>query len=574
MARSFHITTASESLRLDSSRQGEISFTVSNALGRPVRSRAVLEPEGQTQQAWLSLVGPAEKELTVDGTHSYSVRVAVPPEIPEGAYSFHLIVASVANPDEEYARGPSVGFQVPRLELPRKKKPFPWWIPAAAAGAVLLLGLGLLGFGKKDEESVLRFNGTNSFVDLANPTYLNFSGPITLEAWIRPLASDGFRNILAHGYTDQPPGEVFLRVNQGKYEVGSWKQDGAIHYVSVPIPAQDLGQWVHLAGVYTGSQWILYRNGMQEDSVDTSVGAVPVSARWSIGARGGGIERFFWGDIRDVRIWDRARSQEEIKKGMKKPPKGDEEGLIGYWPLEEGKGTTASDLSKNKRSGLVHNALWQTRDTPPSLNLNGMDSYIALPGVEALDFSGPITIEAWIQPLVADGQQTIAARLQWNPTVAGVLMFIDRGAYKIVGYSEGLFYQAEAAVPSGDLGKWVHLAGVYDGSRWILYRNGEQVASTPAPVGAVKTDMPWTIGAVGNSGGISGFFNYFFKGGIRDVRIWAKARTQEEIRMDMKQPPGKSEEGLAGYWPMDEGTGSTVKDHAVQANGTIHNGRW
>ncbi len=44
MSRSFHITTPSESLQLDGSCQGEISFTVSNALGKLVWSRAVLEP--------------------------------------------------------------------------------------------------------------------------------------------------------------------------------------------------------------------------------------------------------------------------------------------------------------------------------------------------------------------------------------------------------------------------------------------------------------------------------------------------------------------------------------------------
>ncbi len=540
----------------------------------------------------------------------------MPPEVPEGAYSFHLSVVSVSNPDEEYDMGPSVGFRVPHRELHPKRKPFPWWIPAAAAGAVLLGGLALLWPDGKEQgaearpaqpreeqrvtvteaggplpqpwevapavqdekarnEGVLRFNGTNSFVDLANPSYLNFSGLITIEAWIKPVAGDGLRNILAHGYSDQTSGEVFLRLHEGKYEVGSRKHDGASHSVSVPIPDEDLGQWVHLAGVYNGSEWILYRNGMEEDAVASSVGAVPVSARWTIGARGAGNERCFWGDIREVRIWDRARSRQEIKQGMNGLRQGDEQGLLGYWPLGEGQGTTAFDFSNRERNGIIHNGLWQAFDTPPSLNLNGQDAYVALPAAEALDFTGPITLEAWIRPQGTEGLHTIVARVEWDSSVPnGVWMCIDRGAYKIRGLIEGSTYEAAAAVPSEDPGEWVHLAGVYDGAQWILYRNGERLGSSPAPVGAVKAHVPWTIGALGNSEGSPGVFNYFFIGGIRDVRIWATARTQEEIRRDMKWPPGKSDKGLAGYWPMNEGAGSAIKDHAAQANGTIHNGRW
>ncbi|MCY1080462.1 LamG domain-containing protein [Archangium lansingense] len=317
MARSFDITAASESIRLDGSRQGEISFTVSNAIGTPVRGRVVLEPEGQTRPEWLSVDGQAERDFTVDGTHTYVVKVSVPQNIPEGTHAFHPLVVDVASPDEQYARGPSVGFQVPRPFVPPKKR-LPWWIPVAAVGGlaliVLIAALWPRGGGEQDagtggsgvtEADRLRFNGINSYVDLGAPAYLDISGPITLEAWIRPLAIDGVRDIVAHGYALNPPGEVFLRILDGAYQVGSWPENAAV--ASTPVPPEDLGKWVHLAGVYDGTQWLLYRNGVKVASAPTPTGSVPVAGRWAIGARGGGTERFFWGDIRDVRIWSIAR---------------------------------------------------------------------------------------------------------------------------------------------------------------------------------------------------------------------------------------------------------------------------
>jgi len=33
-------------------------------------------------------------------------------------------------------------------------------------------------------------------------------------------------------------------------------------------------------------------------------------------------------------------------------------------------------------------------------------------------------------------------------------------------------FMASAKIVPGDFGKWVHLAGVFDGQCWCLYRNG------------------------------------------------------------------------------------------------------
>jgi hypothetical protein len=81
------------------------------------------------------------------------VKLSVPPGTPEGQHAFHLLVANVANPDEQFAIGPSVAFQVQR-PAPMAQKKFPWWIVALAAG-VLLITAGAITAGKllrNDEE--------------------------------------------------------------------------------------------------------------------------------------------------------------------------------------------------------------------------------------------------------------------------------------------------------------------------------------------------------------------------------------------------------------------------------------
>lgn len=143
MSGPFTITTATSSVRLDSERRGEMTFTVFNASGLPIRGRARLVPQESTAEAWLSVDEETEEDFDVAGTTSYTVRVAVPADAPAGRYSFRLDMVGVENPDELYSQGPTGVFQVPK---PVSVSPFPWWIPVVAGGVVLLVGGVLLAF--------------------------------------------------------------------------------------------------------------------------------------------------------------------------------------------------------------------------------------------------------------------------------------------------------------------------------------------------------------------------------------------------------------------------------------------
>ena len=156
----------------------------------------------------------------------------------------------------------------------------------------------------------LSFNGGNSLVDIPNNAILNFDGAITLAAWIKPQATDDMRTIIGHGFTVSPNGQVVLQIVDGRYGVGSWNGSGIGAYL--PVPAGDIGNWVHLAGVYTGTTWILYRNGVQVSNNVEPLGSIQVNANWAIGANGGGDSRFFNGLIDEVRVYNRALSESEI----------------------------------------------------------------------------------------------------------------------------------------------------------------------------------------------------------------------------------------------------------------------
>jgi len=168
-------------------------------------------------------------------------------------------------------------------------------------------------------EGALELDGIDDYVSLGDPPGLQITGNITLAAWIKSEGVGGERNIIAKGYVFSPHGEVRLQLNGNSYNAGSLDSDGQ-HEVSGDGANTDIGQWVHVAGTYDGSNWNIYRNGQLLNTAEDIVGAVPVAVGWSIGSRGGDmIDQLFEGQVDDVRIYNRALTEAEIKQIMAYP---------------------------------------------------------------------------------------------------------------------------------------------------------------------------------------------------------------------------------------------------------------
>lgn len=124
----------------------------------------------------------------------------------------------------------------------------------------------------------------------------------------------------------------------------------------------------HVAAVFnaTADTVTLYIDGVQSAQTTGQTNAITGnSAVLAIGADplndaiAGAFH--FDGFIREVRIWDVARTQAEISANMQASLTGSETGLSGYWKLDEQNGATANDSSPSGFDGtLAGDAVWSS----------------------------------------------------------------------------------------------------------------------------------------------------------------------------------------------------------------------
>jgi hypothetical protein len=99
---------------------------------------------------------------------------------------------------------------------------------------------------------------------------------------------------------------------------------------------------------------------------------------------------------------------------------------------------------------------------------------------------------------------------------------------------------------------WHHVAGTYDGSRFILYVDGNEAANVLQE--RIDRDEQHYDLNIGNHP----FLARPFDGDIDEVRIWNIARTREQIQNDMHWELSGSEPGLVAYYKFNEGSGQSA----------------
>lgn len=214
---------------------------------------------------------------------------------------------------------------------------------------------------KAQIQNALNFDGTDDYVTVSSDLNNEFpNNQISLEAWIYlPTESPVFANIIGESELGDGTIKSVLYVagddiTGGFFDVNVGPLAGS--QISAPFKK---GEWVHAAFTYDGTIQKLYINGILANSRDLEGRELPEgSEEWRIG-RLWDIGLYMNGNIDEVRIWNTARTCDEINANMKNELTGTENGLIAYYNFNQGEanGNNSSETILTDKKGNFNGTL-------------------------------------------------------------------------------------------------------------------------------------------------------------------------------------------------------------------------
>ena len=154
-----------------------------------------------------------------------------------------------------------------------------------------------------------------------------------------------------------------VRWQDGQYFVAGWNGQ---HIIStdggtangIAVGQATDGKWHHVAMTWEVDMVDGFKSYLDGELVakrDSGANYLPlINTHCYLGAFMGTAE-FTKGQLDEVRIWETARTEEELQEWMNKPLEGDEDGLIAYYQFDELEGNTLPDLSGNDLDGTLIN---------------------------------------------------------------------------------------------------------------------------------------------------------------------------------------------------------------------------
>ncbi len=470
--------------------------------------------------------------------------------------------------------------------------------------ALVLVGTMCLG-----QNGSLDLGSGNAYVSFGTNSNLGLA-QITLEGWFKwsgsgSTASSGSGGVVAIPLITKGRGEsdgntkdlnYFFGIESGTgflcadFEEGTAGNSPGLNHPIIGHTAITPNQWFHAATTYNGNVWKLYLNGNLEDSVVINEPLQHLSIQHAaLGAAlnsSGFAAGHFNGLMDEVRIWNHARTREEIKATADSVFAGSKTGLVALWGLDDATGNSVSDASGNGVTGTIlgSGSGWST-ELPPynasvvkSIDFANSGSYVTFGNNTTLGLAA-FTLECWFQktgtgstaysgtggvtayPLIAKGR----AESDRNTKDLNYFFGIQSGTKYLcadfeeggAGSSPGLNHPVVGRTAIVD-NHWYHAAATYDGGTWKLYLNGvledSLVVNQPVQNNSIgHASLATALNSTGSSAGR-------FAGLMDEVRVWDYARTEQEIRADINEEIIGAQPGLVALWGMDDANGTTVAD--------------
>lgn len=201
-------------------------------------------------------------------------------------------------------------------------------------------------------------------------------------------------------------------------------------------------------------------------------------------------------------------------------------GLVGYWKLDEGSGTVASNSSDNNYNGtLAGPPSWQSESNcarGKCLNFNpAAGDRVDTPNVAPLNFSsnGTFSIALWIKPDTLSSSWRRGVIVQENYLNSGYRLGFNNGGQPMFWTSQsGGTLQLNSSLNLSQ-NQWSYIVVVYNNQLAKIYFNGAESGSSS---GTYVSGL--------NYGRIGGVVSEYFSGMLDEVRFYSRPLSSAEVK--------------------------------------------
>ena len=285
---------------------------------------------------------------------------------------------------------------------------------ASPFGVLLSFVMVLLGLAPAFAQNptlpnrVLELDGKESYVELP-ANILNDLTAATVEVWVKCSTNSSGPRFFSYGQLLHDMGlEAYVRGTEDNLGFGPgtlrfFLQDAEAGFRG--LQAGSLvreGEWFHVAAVSGPQGMKLYQNGVlvAEREFRGSFAGIKNGARFRIGGSVVDSERAFAGQLDEVRVWQTARAEEQIRQTMFQRLTGQEPGLVGLWNLDDG---SARDATPFQHHGKF---MGQARTVAANLPAPGDIRPLAVFFGEVRDQAGKPTAGVQVRLDLPNGQAT------------------------------------------------------------------------------------------------------------------------------------------------------------------------
>ncbi|MDE0484176.1 MAG: tetratricopeptide repeat protein [Candidatus Poribacteria bacterium] len=233
------------------------------------------------------------------------------------------------------------------------------------------------------ESNALSLDGNGSYVEIEDSELINnISEQVTVSTWIKPTDfPNTYTTVLFKGDKRIPDishrqftlwlfdgGRIIFNVSPGgQSQKFIWSPPNSIAknkwcHVAATVDAKKNIMKFYLNGSEVGRNDFKQAKHLRKTTLPFRIGCSHEEERWEHAS--------FAGLLDEVRIWNIARTAEQIRSDMNKQLNGDEAGLVGYWKFDVETQGRVSDSSPNENDGkLIGNAKLEPYTRPILANL-------------------------------------------------------------------------------------------------------------------------------------------------------------------------------------------------------------